>query len=299
MIGQSLGLLSGLGFAGSTVFMRQAVFRTKETATSVFVSIIFGAIVFSLVFALSGNTSQLATASWQAITGLAGAGIIVFIFGTSLNYYSMKLIGANRTAPLLCLSTPVAVIIGITLMDEPFTWGLAFGVCSITVGVVFISTERSGSSAPDIATTKADVVKGIATGISAGICYGTGPVLAKMAIDEGNSPFTGLFISYVTALLVMLIHRSISHRLGDLIVFYKKAIAPMSIGGVSSSIAQICRYISLDYIPVSVVLPLNAAGSLFTIPLSFIINRRIELFTWKIIAGAILVVGGVFLIFQV
>ena len=109
MIGQSLAVLSGLGFAGSSVFMCQAVFRTKETATSVFVSIFFGTIVVSLVFGLSGNASQLTTASWQAITGLAGAGIIVFILGTGLNFYSMKLIGANRTAPLLALSTPVAV----------------------------------------------------------------------------------------------------------------------------------------------------------------------------------------------
>jgi drug/metabolite transporter (DMT)-like permease len=299
MIGQFLGLLSGLGFAGNSVFMRQAVFRTKETATSVFVSIIFGTIVFSLVLALSGDAGQLGTASWQAIAALAGAGITVFILGTSLNYYSMKLIGANRTSPLLSLSTPAAVILGIACVDEPFTSGLAWGAGFIVVGVVLVTTERTSASMSDSVTTKRDLVKGVAAGLSAGILYGSGPVLVKIAIKEGNSPFTALFISYVTALLLILVPWVLSGKLRESLGFYKKAIVPMSVGAASSSIAQLFRYISLDYISVSVVIPLNSTATLFTILLSFVINRRIELFTWRIIVGAILVVGGVFLIFQV
>ena len=298
MIGQFLALLGGLGHAGNSVFMRQAAFHTKETATSVFVNILLGTIVFSLVLGLSGNVSQLTTASWQALAALAGAGIVVFVLGRRLNYYSLKLIGANRGSPLLNSSTLVAVTLGITLMGERFTLGLALGVCFIVIGVVLVSTERSDSGTPDSATTKGDLVKGVAAGISAGILYGTGPVLAKIAIEEGNSPFTGLFISYVAALLLMLVPRLLSHKLPESIVFYRKAIVPMSIGAASSSIAQLFRYIALGYISVSVVVPLNSTATLFTILLSFIINRRIELFTLKIIVGAILVVGGVFLIFQ-
>lgn len=299
MIGQSLALLSGLGFAGASVYMRQAVFRTKETPTSVFVSIILGTIVFSLMLGLSGNASQLTTASWQAMAALAGAGIVVFVLGRWLNYYSLKLIGANRGSPLLNSSTLVAVTLGITLMDEPFTLGLALGVCFIVTGVVLISIEKSDTSTPDSPTTKGDLLKGVAAGLSAGICYGTGPVLVKVAIEEGNSPFTGLFVSYVTALILMTVPRLLSHNLGELITFYKKAMVPMSLGAISTCIAQLCRYLSLDYIAVSVVLPLNSSSSLFTIILSLLINRRIELFTWKIILGAILVVSGVFFISQV
>jgi drug/metabolite transporter (DMT)-like permease len=143
------------------------------------------------------------------------------------------------------------------------------------------------------------MVKGVAAGLSAGICYGIGPVLTKIAIEEDNSPYTGLFISYLTAMLLIFSHRLIFRKLREVIIFYRKAIAPMLLGAAFSSISQLFRYLSLDYIPVSVALPLNSTANLFTIILSFIINRKIELFTWKIIAGAILVVSGVYFIFQV
>jgi drug/metabolite transporter (DMT)-like permease len=299
MIGQFLALLSGLGFAGSSVSIRQAVFRTRESATPVFVSTFFGTIVFSLVLLLSGKAKQLTLASPQAIAALAGAGIIIFILGTWLHYYSLKLIGANRGGPLLSASTLVAVILGVTLMNEPFTWFLALGSCFIVIGIALVSSESGGESIPGSAITKRDMVKGVAAGLSAGICFGGGPVLIKIAIDDGNSPFIALFISYLTALLLMFIYRLISHKLGELRVYYKKAMVPMTIGSTSVSIAHLCRYLSLDYIPVSVVVPLTSTANLFIILLSFIINRKIELFTWKIIVGAILVVSGVFLVFQV
>jgi drug/metabolite transporter (DMT)-like permease len=73
----------------------------------------------------------------------------------------------------------------------------------------------------------------------------------------------------------------------------------MSIGAVSITVAQLCRYLSLDYIPISVVLPINSVSRLFTLLLSYAVNRKIEVFTWKIIVGAIFVVSGVLLIFQV
>jgi drug/metabolite transporter (DMT)-like permease len=77
------------------------------------------------------------------------------------------------------------------------------------------------------------------------------------------------------------------------------AFAPILLGGIGTSAAQLCRNWALKYSPVSMVAPLFSTATLFTVLLSFIINRRIEFFTWKIIIGAILVVSGVFFVFQV
>jgi drug/metabolite transporter (DMT)-like permease len=299
MTGQFLAVLTGLGYAGSTVFFRQAVFRTKESTTSVFISIFFGTVIFSLVLVVSGKAHQLTTASWQAIAALVGAGIIVFILGRWLNYQSLKLIGANRGGPLLSASAIVSVIFGIAFMNETVTWGLCLGVGFIVVGVVLVSSESGSTGVSDIVTTKGNMIKGVAAGLSAGISYGFGPFLVKVAIEEGNSPYMGLFVSYAAAFLLILIIWLLLHKFRESIVFYRKAIIPMSVGSTSISMAQLCMYLALYYIPVSVAGPISQTYNLFLIALSFIINRKIELFTWKIIAGAILVVSGVFLIFQV
>jgi drug/metabolite transporter (DMT)-like permease len=299
MIGQILALITGLGLAVSTVYMRKAVFRTKETTTAVIISVCFGFVIFLPLFLFTGNAGQLATASWQALAALAGAGMVATIIGRQLNYYSLKLIGANRGGPLLNSSTIFAVTVGITVMGEPLTYGLIIGSILIIIGVVLVSIERgSDSSMEDVVTTWI-MVKGVFTGLLAGICYGSGPVLIKMAINEGNSPFTAIFISYGVALLIMIAPRLRAHERQKLIELFRKAAVPMSIGAVSIAIAHLLRYISLDYIPVSIVLPINSVGSLFTIFLSYAINRKIEIFTWKIVAGAIFIVVGVFIIFQV
>jgi drug/metabolite transporter (DMT)-like permease len=299
MIGHFLALLTGFGLATNTVFMRKAIFHTRETTTAVFISISFGFVTFLPLLLFTGNAGQLSSASWQALAALAGAGIVNFVIGRRLSFYSLKLIGANRGGPLLNSSTLFAAIMGITIMGEQVTLGLVTGIILIVIGVILVSMERhSDSTAEEIVNTW-DMVKGVSAGLLAGICYGGGPVLAKIAIDEGNSPFMAVFVSYGVAFIIMLAPRLSTHQRQKLTESYRKARLPMSIGAVSITIAQLCRYLSLDYIPVSVAIPLNSVSSLFTLLLSYAVNRRIEVFTWKIILGAILVVSGVFLIFQV
>jgi drug/metabolite transporter (DMT)-like permease len=212
MIGQSLALLTGFGQATNTVFMRKAVFHTKETTTAVFISICFGFVIFFPLLLFTGNTGQLTTASWQALAALAGAGIVNFVIGRRLNYYSLKLIGANRGGPLLNSGTLFAVAMGITVMGEPVTLGLVMGIILIVTGVILVSMERSSDSTTEGIVSTWDMVKGVSTGLLAGICYGGGPVLAKIAIDEGNSPFMAVFVSYGVAFIIMLTPRLRTHE---------------------------------------------------------------------------------------
>jgi drug/metabolite transporter (DMT)-like permease len=297
MTGQLLALLSASLFSASGVFMRKALFRAGESNTALYISIFLGTVVFSTVLAASGNGSQLATSTWKALTVLICAGFINFNLGRGLYYYGLRFIGANLASPLLNSSVVFAVILGVAFMDEPVTLGLVLGVCFILIGILLITTEKREEGRPGIAATRGDKIRGIASALSAGACYGITPVLVRAGIQEGTSPITATFISYVSASSVVLVMLLNSQRRLQMKKTPRVAIIPMVVGGFFVSMAQLCRYLALDYTPASVVQTLNSTSTLFTIPFSLAVNRSIEIFTVRVIAGALIVVMGVFFIF--
>jgi drug/metabolite transporter (DMT)-like permease len=299
MIGQFLALLSAVSLSASSVSVRKAVFRIGESNAPFYISIFVGMIIFSLALAFSGDGGQLTTASVKALASLVGAGIIGMSMGRWLTFNSLRLIGSNITSPVSRISAVVAVTLGITVMNEPVTVGVILSVAFIVTGVVLISTEGGSTRGPDITKARGDMTKGIASALLAGTCYGIGTFLIKIAIEEGNSPIMSGFVSYSTATVLVLVILSRHSERQKLKKVDRAAFVPVLFGSIFASTAQFCRYWALDYSPVSVVSPLTATSTLITILLSFAINRRIEVFTWKIIVGAIFVVCGVFLIFQV
>jgi drug/metabolite transporter (DMT)-like permease len=56
-------------------------------------------------------------------------------------------------------------------------------------------------------------------------------------------------------------------------------------------------YTALKHSPVSVVTPLVATVALFTLIFSFLLNRDLEVFTWKVLIGAGVTIAGTFLLF--
>jgi drug/metabolite transporter (DMT)-like permease len=294
MIGQSLALTAAIVASGNAIAIRKAVFRLGESNSAFYISIFIGTIIFSLALGLSGDAGQLKTASGYAIAAFTGSGIIGLLMGRWLTFTSLRLIGANITNPLKNTSTVVSVILGITLMGESVTLGKALGIALIVIGALLVSTELGGTGGLTGPISRKHMVNGIACALSAGICHGVTPVFIKFGIDEGNSPITAAFIVNATAMVFvfMILFRHGERR--KLRNVDMGAFAPIIFAGIGASISQLCRTWSLDYSPVSIVTPLFSTATLFTVLLSFIINRKIELFTWKIVASAILAVSGVF-----
>jgi drug/metabolite transporter (DMT)-like permease len=298
MIGQFFALLSAVSISGGNVFIRKAVFRIGEPNGAFYISHFIGIIIFSLALAFSGDAGQLTTLSGKALASLVGAGILGGVMARWLLFFSLRIIGANLASPLLNTSIIVAVIMGVMLMGDSVTSGKISGIVLIVIGVMLISTEGGDSQALSKSITRRDMIKGIASALSAGICWGISPVLSKTAIDEGNSPIIAAFVVNATSIVLVL---AILLRYGErrkLSKVDRGAFSPVLFSSILASMALFFRYWALEYSPVSVVQPLNSTASLFTIFLSFIVNRKIEVFTWKIIVGAVLVVSGVFLIFQ-
>ncbi len=270
--------------------LRRGTVQAGESFSAVLISVFVGTFLFSLWLPFTGGWDKLWSVSWQGFILLGTGGIIHFVLGRLLNYSSIRLIGANKAIPLLQTSPFYAIVFGILFLHEPLTIFLILGVLCITAGTTLISVEKEGKM------TKMQG-KGILYGLGAALLWGISGVLVKPVIEEIGSSSAAAFISYIAALPVVAGFLLRQEQRDQLIQLPRVSLILLVISGILSFIGQLLRYEALLYVPVSVVTPLMGSSVLFVFLLSFLVNRNIEVFTWKVIAGAVVVVVGTLLFF--
>jgi len=290
-IGLIFALLSAGSFTGANVFIRKGTFLAGESFTATLISVFVGVAFFLFLMLLTADWQTLWSLSWQGWLLLGAAGIMHFALGRLLSYTAFRLIGANKAGAIFRTQTFYAVIFGVLLLKEPLTIFLVLGVLCIFGGLTLVSLEKEGG-ASKIRT------RGILAALGGAFFWGTSGILIKPVVTEIGSPYAAAFISYLAATLVLTSLLSGQGQRVQLSNLHRKTITSLTLGGVFNSIAQLFRYIALIYSPVSLVNPLIGTATFFTFFLSFLINRKIEVFTWKVFVGIVATVVGTFLLFQ-
>jgi len=296
LLGLLLALLSSLLFAIRNVFIRQGVYRTGEAFTSIPINALCGVVLFAVPLLISGEIRELPSFSSLVLVSMAGAGIVHFVFGRMLAYTGLRLIGANRATTILSGNILISTLSGIVFFKEPLTLFLVLGFVMIVGGVLIISsTIHSGSKGSKSVSTSP--MKGIIASIGGAVCWGSSPALIKIGFAEGASILTSIFVANVAATVVAglcLVHRENLEKVRRL---GRSSLPSLTVGAVTVVIAQLFRYFALAYSPLSLVAPVAGTSPLFVLPLSYAINRSIEVFGVRILLGTVVTVVGVFLIF--
>jgi uncharacterized membrane protein len=142
-------------------------------------------------------------------------------------------------------------------------------------------------------------MKGILLALAAALCWGTTPVLIKPGVEQIGSSIAGAFISYCAAAVVMLgllMRRSLRQQVTQLNLV--KSLTPMVVAGLFTSTGQLLYYTALGKSPASVVTPLLSIQVIFIFFLSLLVNRRTEIFSWKVALGMAATLAGAFLLFH-
>jgi drug/metabolite transporter (DMT)-like permease len=85
---------------------------------------------------------QLADASSPALLSLVGLGAICTALALALFFVLIREVGPQRALVITFVNPAVAVLLGVLLLDEPFTLGIAIGLPVVLVGCV-LATRRS------------------------------------------------------------------------------------------------------------------------------------------------------------
>ncbi len=295
MSGQALALIASLTYAFCGIVIRRAVIRVSDVTSGTIVSVAISVPFFLIILLATGKIRDITGFAGIDYVWLSAAGIFTFVIARSLYFYSTQLVGANITGILTRVDPLVPFTVGVSIFGEPLSWQLITGIFLILIGatVAGLTPQKSQSDSNLLSRT---MVKAIFFGIGAGLTRGTSTVLIKLGLISANLPIAGAFISFSAATIGMTSYLFRHDRRDAFVKMDVRTVTLFCIIGLLASIAQLLRFIALSKAPVSVVAPLFSTLPIFTVLLSFLLNRRLEFFGKTVIFGAIAVVAGTILL---
>ncbi|MFC2001851.1 DMT family transporter [Chloroflexota bacterium] len=292
--GLVLAILSSMCFGGCQVLVRRGTHQIEESTTATTVAVLVGTALFGLVLPLSGDWSKLWSLSWQGFIFLSLAGIIHFVAGRYCLYSSIRILGANKGSAIVRLNILFTVIFGVVFLHESITALLVVGALGIMVGTTLVSFHREGKA---LFTVSAGQSRGLFFALGAAILTTISIILVKQGVREVGSPYVATFVSFAASFVVMTILVSGKRQRDQLFQLPRSTLIILTLSGILGLVGQLLRYAALNYSPVSVVQPILGTIVLFVFFFSLMLNRKIDVFTWRVFTGILFIVIGTFLLF--
>ena len=144
-------------------------------------------------------------------------------------------------------------------------------------------------------TARRRVLWGYVAALGAAASYGSVTLVARKIVEDYSSPLVATAFSLVigTIMVGALFHRDL---VADAPRAPRRAWAMVALAGCASTWGVTFWFLALDRAPVVLVAPLAGIHPLVSILLAHLFLQRLERLTWRTVAGALLVVGGVALI---
>ncbi|RYG88483.1 MAG: hypothetical protein EON59_04305 [Alphaproteobacteria bacterium] len=297
MLGVTLAVFSAATFALNSAVLRRGVLA-GSVIHAVVVSVPLGAILFLVVVTYLGALPVLADFTPTSLALLAASGVLHFGIGRYCNFRATQAAGAVLVGPIVEGGIFWTIGLAVLLLGETIA-PLAFaGILLIALGPMAIVADRkrvqttSGGFAPRVA-------EGVAFGVLGSVCFGSSPLLVRMAMPEGSSLLHGLvagLVAYLAATLIVLpvlFSASIRTEVGQGSAASTRWFV---IAGVTIWVSQLARYMALAIAPVSLVTPLQRTSIVFRMLFAALINPGTEVFSRGALIASLLCLMGVVLL---
>ena len=194
-----LSLASALFFSLNAIFVKRGMTKV-DSRIATFISVVIPLPFLSVYCLLNGDFSYSYLLVQFTIIYLALAGILHFVLGRTMSYYSTQVIGASRTSTLTSTSIIYTTIFSALLLGEPIGIGLLIGVILIFVGTLFVLL--STPIVQTLAKPRRRVAKAVTLGLAAGVIWGLTPILTKLGVLGAKSVLLSTLTSYFFAATV-------------------------------------------------------------------------------------------------
>ena len=308
-------LLSSASFALNQASVRRGMVR-GSALQGVYSSSVIGVVFLLFAAAVSTQLFRVGDLSPSAYLFLAAAGVNHFILGRYCNHRAIGAIGANRTRAVEGANVPFSILLAIALLSEEVTalmWG---GIALVMLGPVIIFRRSSGAqaaaspagdaggsedggAAPVPAQPAAPPVKyveGYLFGSLNAASWSISPLLIRSALEDSGLGVLGSLTAYAASAAVLLPLLALPAVRRNLRAADMNTGRWFVVSALSVVTAQMFRYLALSVAPVTIVVPIMRASSVLVLPVSYLINRRLESFEPRVIIGVLLSIAGSLLV---
>jgi drug/metabolite transporter (DMT)-like permease len=301
-IGEIAALGTAMCYTASSIFFTQAGKKYGPLVSNrlrLVVAVLLLGFTHWIIF---GNPVPM-NAGIQRWLWLGSSGIVGLAIGDLFLFQAYISIGPRLGLLFLSLSPAIATVLAWLILRETLSTGSIIGILLTLAGIIWVVLESNPNGKSSGSSYTALHRKGYAKGIVAGIIAATGQalgvVLAKNGL-YGNFPplsanvirmiaaFTALWIiTIIQAQAISTFQQANDQKTGMLYILAGSFFGPLI--GVSLSLFAI-QNTSIGIVSTIIALP-----PIFLLPVGhFVFKERI---TWKAVAGTLLAIGGVGLLF--
>ena len=306
IFGALLALGSAFSFSVNSILIRRGLADAGATAAQgAFITVLLGVPFGFAAVVVTGQIFNFDQLPLNSYLLLAGAGIVHFCIGRYCNYRSIAAIGASRTVTIQAVAVPYSIVMAIVLLGERPTIPMYLAIALILASPFLMIDRRKRPASPaerplagnaparPAATSgppavEIRMVEGVVFSLLASVGYGTSPILIRAALEDATGVAAiGTFVAYFGASAVLMASLALPaqrHLMGAINFRYMRLFGS---AGLSVFMAQLLRFFSLALADVTVVDPLMRTVGVFTLILSYLVNRRLEHITLGVVLGVL------------
>jgi DME family drug/metabolite transporter len=298
MIGELAALGAALCWTLSAILYRKAVLVAKPISANI-VRCVCTSLILVGGLAVIGKFQVLTSLPAYAIALACVSGVVGLGVGDTLYMFSLKFIGVARAVPITCTYPLFSLLLAVFLQGKVVTLQVVLGAVAIVFGIRLL-TQEGGSEG---GLPKAALVRGAVAAVVTAVVWAISIAMIDMAV---TLPQTGTLDSAlaintfrVVAVAVFLLGSAPVVDKGlSFLRMRKRAVATLVFAGI---VALVFGWFFLAYsfllIPEAQAVPISSASPLFaTVSGMVFLHERL---TAKNIAGSVITVIGIFLIFMV
>jgi DME family drug/metabolite transporter len=273
-----LALISAIFSAGATVLIRQGL-RDASTHTGYWLNLVVGVIglwAVTLIFT-PADISAFRAVPFFVLSGLLGT-----IGGRFTRFVAIEKVGAAVAASINNLNPFISTGLAILLLGEHVTLPMLGGTCLIVMGTILLSL-----SGRHVGFRPWQLIYPF----TAAACFGMVAIIRKLGLSQ-TGPLFGSAVNMTTAWVVFTAFLTVSGQARAMRCRGRSCWYFVA-AGVAENAGVCLMIVALSLEEVSVVAPLAGTAPLFVLPMSYFFLRGVEALTWRIVAGALLIVGGV------
>jgi drug/metabolite transporter, DME family len=287
MFGVELALLSAMSFGLSQILVRKHLDKSNYVYISLTVTIMGNVVLWPLALIFTNFNSVNFEGLWLFIVaGLLAPGIARLFY-----FKGMETAGISANASIFATYPLYTSIIAILLLGEALTAENWIGLACIIAGVIFVGRSiNNGDNKNKNASKKSFIIPMLGS-----LAIAFSQIVRKEGLNIYNQPLLGVAVGYTTSLIVYLLVIAFSKNTGarrfsgqDICLFWKP--------GVGIAAGWLLSFLALSQEMVAIVAPILQTELLFILFFAYIFLRKIEKYSFKLVASALLIIVGVVLI---
>lgn len=292
-IGELAGILTSLMYTLNAAFITRAgkqVGSVISNRTRVVFAFLYLLIINLVLF---GQPLPLGVGAdrwgWLALSGVIGLAL-----GDAFLFQSYLLVGTRIGMLIFSLSTVFGIVEAWIFFGETLTLLQLVAIALILAGIAWVIIERRAG--PEMAHPHA--ARGAVFGVIAALCQATGYVLSKQGLGD-LSPFQGNIIRMLAGLLALWVIAAFQKEVGSTVQTLRQnpsALKQLAVAGFIGPVLGVsASLLAVQHAEVGVASVLTSLSPIFILPVShFAFKERLG---WQAVAGTLLAMTGVFLLF--